>query len=823
MTNDNLVLNDSLGITLSTRAVASTVGRDVSSHQNQLNHSTLESSWNLSNMVERTTLIKTITWRSAINDPAGTVLDKFILPLDLLVNHLNNAPFDNFTYWRGDIDVHFQVNATPMHQGMVKAVYCPLTFIDAFDQVLDDSMSISINPHVNLFANANSSVKLTIPFMSQFNYLNVESGDLIRSSLGSLALVVFNPLESSPNSTQDVTISMFCTFRNSEFKVPRLKDDVRPLRSLKFKPQSSGIVSTVLDIAKPLVMAGVGTLTGGLIPQELLSDGIDLLRGVTGLDNPSDYSNHPIQSFSGPMNYATGPCPIEKLAPFPAEVATIGTDDISMHTDEMAFSHLFSRSTYIGTFDLTVDNTPGEVLASFPVNPNPMVVAARFARQPLIGYFAMPFQLWKGGISYKVEVVSTSLQTCKLFIAFNPGTYRPTETFPLPSIATQYGMAIEVNQGSNTFEFTAPYISQSPFLNVPHSYGFQQSGVSAETTVGYINVVVLNRLICPNNTPTTIHFNVYTAGAEDFIVRNLSTTNIWAPIEDPGEEQDQEPEPKLEMVSVKLNSLSFKPQSLNQIPLNVPEQKEPIVDNPVTLAPSQPQNTGSGTINPGTSLTFKDYCKKLQFSGIREFSSSGTILPLNSFLAIDTNSRNNGLIPYITAPFRCMHGGLRFKLQQVSTSETAALAVMQFRAYYLPPIDRPYTGNVTQEFLSQFQETTVDTGIPYTRLNVSVMNSIQRTLYFEVPYSVIYDFMLTDHRADVTFNSTYTDYGSVLIFADGPIEEFLDTFKVSIHFSFADETRSFGLYKIPVLSRPAPIFPDEYDTTLPITTLRKLF
>lgn len=298
------------------------------------------------------------------------------------------------------------------------------------------------------------------------------------------------------------------------------------------------------------------------------------------------------------------------------------------------------------------------------------------------------------------------------------------------------------------------------------------------------------------------------AGASDYVVRNLSSTNIWGPIED-SRRDDEKP-------------LTFKPQSLNTVPLSVPEQKEPIVDNPTTLAPVQDKpKSDLGTINPGLSLTFKDYCKKLQFSGIRKFAPAGTIYPISSFLAVDESSRNNGLLTYINAPYRCIHGSLRFKVQQVSVLDTAALSVNQIRAYYLPPTNKPYTGNVTEEFLSQFQETTVEAGIPYTRLNVAIMNSIQRTLYFEVPYSVLYTFLLSDHRSDLTFNSPYTDFGSIILFGDG-VATLTETL-LSFHVSFADETRSFGLYKIPVLSRPGPIFPDQFDGSLPVTTLGKLF
>lgn len=760
------VLNDSLGTEVAQRPNQSEAGRASTSVVNT--QSIDERGWVLSQTVVRPSLVSTIEWN--ITHTPGTVLASYNLPRDLIVNSLNSAPFAAFKYWRGNISLQMQVNGSPMHQGIVKAVFIPLTFGTA-SLTRVNPVDVSINEHVTLFANSSSSVKIDIPFVSPLNYLDVTPTYELERSLGTLHIVVWNKLAAPINSSTAVSISLFASMPGSEFKVPRLQQFV-----------AQGVLNTV-------------------------SENDDASRGSI----PSVYENTAPAVFTsvGPMNYAEGKTHVEKLTPFPHHVAKITNADTVTSKDEMSLEYLLTKPSYLGSFNVTINDMPGYGVASFPVNPIAKDFGKNVFRPTLLGYLSMPFQFWQGSLKYRFEFAATSMQTCKLFVAFNPGVFK-VQAYSLQEVTAQYGMTIDLAQGGNVFDYEVPYIAPSPFLEVPHSTD-SADGVTVFNTVGMLNVVVLNRLIAPHSLPTTINCNVYISAGENFRLMNLSACNLWRPVDDiPGDDTvAEEPIPEFE-------SQGNEPQdAFNETP--VAERK--IIDsNPIAkdvIKPFKP-----GTINPGLTMSVADYCKKFQ---LVEFTTSSTPrykkIDLRDMLAITLTSRPKGLLTWFPQMYRSIHGGLRFKIT-IRDSLTIPSIMGQFRVYYLPPLT--YTGgynSITAGFNGQFS---TDPSVPLTRLNVSVVNSIDRTLYFEVPYSVMLNFNLLTNSIDSTYsNSIFTDFGSIYIVNDADDALLSRTF-YTVHAAFADETKCFMLYKVPSLFRDSPIYPDKYEAYV-TNTLKDIF
>jgi len=765
-----------------------------------------ERGWLLAETVLRPSLVDTITW--ATSDAPGSVLATYELPRDLIVNQLNDAPFSTFKYWRGDISLSFQVNASPMHQGIVKAVFIPLTYSTSALQRLNP-LDISINEHVSLYANTSSPANLTIPYLSPLNYLDVRiPGDELASSLGTLYFVVWNQLEAATNSSLIATISVMASLPNSEFKVPRLKPYTRLSKQVprvKFEAQFFGGLKSLITPLTDIAASGISSVTGGLIPKKFISDGIDIVRGLTGLDKPSNYMvSAPTSHVSvGRLNNAVGEVYLDKLTPFPAEVAALNSSDISSRADEMSFAYLLTKSSYLGSFTVSTAQVPGDVLAYFPVNPICTDIGKLTYQPTLLGYVSMPFQFWQGSLKFKFEVSATSLQTTKLFVAFNPGVFTPQTTLDIQTISAQYGRTIDIAQGSNSFEFEVPYIAPTPFLEVPHSNDTTQ-GVTTLNSVGMLHVVVLNRLVCPNNVPTSIAVNVYISGGDNFILRGLSTANLWTPIE---------PAP--------IGKSEFEAQMMAVEPLQSEVVEEKVISDPIPVSKDAIGNSKEGTINPGISLSTRDYLKKYQlvYRDVRlQLPYFKRKIDLRDLVSIEDNVRSTGLLEWFTAPYRCIHGGLRFNISFNGSFSNAALfqsICSQFRVYYLPPLSNTGGYNaITLQFLETFQET-ADPLLNVTRLNVSMINTIDRTLHFEVPYQVLLNFNLTKDEIDLAYaTSHYTDMGSILMFADG-IEGQLqpDDMTITVHVAYADETRAFYLYKVPLLGRSDIYYPDQWEGT----------
>lgn len=741
-----------------------------------------ESNWDLNNLVERTTLVKTFDW--SVTDLSGTILQSYILPNDLLVNHLNKTPFSNMTFWRGNMHIHFQVNATPFHQGLLKAVYIPLTLGVQNADIMANSRSMSINHHVDLFANTNSSVEIVIPFRSPYHYLNIEMINTVFAAfLGTLNLVVFNRLDCSATATQTVTVSVFCHFSDNEFKVPRAV----PLAiQTPFRAQS------LLDPFKKII-------SKHLIPNNFIRDGIDAITGLIGLDKPSDYSRQPPSKvdFTGDFNYANGNVHLNKLSVFPAETAMCDTEILGTSEDEMDMSYLLGKECYLGSFSIDVNAAPGLLIGSFPACPITIPFLNRSSDSTLLQYLSLPFAYWSGGLKVKIQAVSTSMQTCKLMVTFNPTIHNPvTAALDLQQISTQYGMAFEMNQGSNFFEFEVPYVAPTSVLRIPNSNDYGNDGYSSYTSMGSINITVLNRLICPNNTPTRVEFNVYIAAASDFKLYTLSWYNSFVP--------DILPTLK-----------PFRAQSA-VAPLSSDKQNEDMILPVIVTGPTQPIQDIHQSSNFGKSYTLRDYFRKYQRFDPINLTLEQDFFQIN-LAQLLSNAPRNGVFSHFLSMYRAIHGSLRFKFM-IEITNADLTQVLPFtevpliNVYYLSP-DTNYTA-LTPADISQFRLTPTALPDNFTRTTVVSSNSVQRFIEFEVPYNVQFNFSVIADNRTVFVNSEPTaQLGSILInlmtTSPAPTNKYFIT--VVPYVSFSDETRVMMPYRIPFLIRPnGPVFPDTF-------------
>jgi len=162
-------------------------------------------------MTRRFSLITNLPWTTS--DASHQVLAKLRVPQDLITTGLAAAPFSNFTFWNGRINVHYQVTGSPLTQGMVAATFIPLTSTTAIDaSIVSNFSSLSVNQNCYLFPNANTVAQMSIPFNSPQAYLDIADAGGVSSNntLGYIYITVFNALAISASTTDNVSISV-CT------------------------------------------------------------------------------------------------------------------------------------------------------------------------------------------------------------------------------------------------------------------------------------------------------------------------------------------------------------------------------------------------------------------------------------------------------------------------------------------------------------------------------------------------------------------------------------------------------------------------------------
>lgn len=776
-TNNHTDQESSYGVVLSTRPITSIAQRMGHNSTKTASQDVIqEVPWTLTSMLERFSFKQSYPWTSS--QTSHTVLAKLSVPQDLIVNKITSTPFEVFNFWRGDIEVRFQVTGTPFHQGMLAAVFIPLSSINQSDIIIDNFSSMTVNPTCYLFPNANSNSVMTIPFNHPSQYLDLTNASDV---LGTLYLVVFNKLDLSSGASDTVTASLFSRFLRSEFKVPRI----------------SGTTVFAVPESRDLVKSKLGHVTSGLIsqmvdkvlPENVITD--TLVPMFTSLlDKPTDPSQDAtISTLTNRMNFRSGVDHIDKLVTEPTQLfesnnVTFGTDN-----DEMSLAFLKTRYSYLGTFSVSTTDAVGKVVASVPLNPNPNSITLNELNQvPLLTYLSAPFSMWRGSLTFKIQIVATSLQTLKLFAAFNFNTFTVPTTLDVNVATSQYGEAFEINQGTNEIEFTVPFVSTTPYKFVPTSNTY-----SALDTLGYLNIVVLNKLVAPSNTPTTIYANVFIAGGDDYELSTLSLTNNFLP----AVAQSSDISPPLQSTVA-----------------NVDQAEEKIVAPPSNRVQREP-------VVQVMMDSLQDYLKKYQpipalspnffqdkyITYVYPIENLFGYFPTSQLTFATVTSRpttprvSQGLISHFSPLFRQFKGGLRFKISDLSDN---GLSLDTLAVFFSPPLVSPQTAtNMSALFRSNIPLADNDL---YSAVDhpAFVSNSIRLPLHmyggathrcaeFEIPFSSIYQSQVIGKPlVSDTPSQVYRSFGTIFI-----LRTKAEAGPLSLFVSFSDEARLGTLFQVP--------------------------
>jgi hypothetical protein len=798
-----------------------------------------EKPWTLDDIVQRYKFVTAMNYPTTA--PSHTVLGRFRVPQDLVSNNtMTQAPFNNFLYWNGDVVVASQMTATPMGQGCVAMVYIPLSDTNMIESTLIPNFSaLTSNQCCFLFPNTNTSGVLRIKFTSPYSTLNVENtlqGVEQRNTLGYLYFVVFNPLELSTNSSDTVSISLFSYFEDNKFRVPRLNGVQATPRVIK--PQGDDV-----EQPEPSSPNIVEKIANKVLPENVVGDVIDAGLGLFGLDKPTvSKLCEPNKVLSTQyMNFSKGAEYLDKMSLNASDVIAMTQDTFGTTTDEMEYSYLFSKYTYMGSFKVTTAHSVGDVVASFPMNPCPVRIEnGSSSKVPLLQYLCTPYQFWNGEISYKLQIISTINQTCKLMVGFNYGTYTPNTTNIMEQIASQYGQIIEINQGSNVIDFTPPYLAQTPRLHVPNS-----NRPSEYDSLGMINIAVLNRLAAANGAPTSITVNVYIAGGKEFNLSTLTASKDLAPFVSPLPNNNRVVQKKkkyieyvdtdddIEVVEITKNMRKLRPQASAQ-PLITPVS-DIMNENENLISASEDQAHPRPSTAQHYIASTRDLLRKYQlmrsyqvtnppddntadilhirisdYFGNTAVLPSGTLPPTNSLPRFP-----KGNFSLIQMMYRLFKGSLNFKIMPRNPDNIS----YDFAVYYQPPSYNVGAIQTNRSILPQIKNQlnrTEDDALAYntrqaneygypisTRLPVHYVNGINKTAEFTVPYSSRLLSILSS-QGPLTENSIenteLTDLGDLYILFTSNQLRRAENLYFDVFMSLSDDARFGTQFTVPELA-----------------------
>ena len=740
-TVEHVQLDDTFGVNIHTRPMGSHSVRPgaVNVHE----HSVIrEPAWDITKWVQRPQVVSSVPWTTS--NATTTVLANLLLPQDLLVTKFLKSPFDSFKYWRGTIEFHLQTSGTPFHQGTIIAAYLPnMTSSGLVGRYADNFAALTTMQHVILQANTSTSACLTIPFINPFMYIDKDETYTFKRSTGRLIVVVFNPLKAASGASTSINVTTVVQFKDSQFKIPRY--------------QAEGLIEKTFGISGGMILQR-------MLPRNIIADTVDLALGLVGLDRPTSIQRSmPMKALgTGYMNSSIDIDYIDKFSLFPSKLQEIDASTFGVSDNETMLQSLLPRYSYIGTFEQTTTDAPGKLLASVPLCPFPVPIVPTNNTSgpfnsyrnyiPLIQYLSLPYHFWKGGLSFKIQVVGTSFHNTKIFAAIQYGRYgTPDASVSIAQATNQYGYAFEVNQGSTEFEFVVPYVSMFHQLTTSGSVDYIYND---RTCMGTLCIYVLNELAVSNNVPADISYNVYIAGASDFALNTLSSNNQAVyPLTTAGE--------------------AFVAESLFEDPPTVAMQTDKNVISPNTNT-SQRDDLGDQSV-----LSVLQQHKKytLVYSGVLVGSKSASLFRafrvnnLFSTFAVEAApflrpTWSTSLLA-TSAMYRGFRGPIRFKIVMRSSYPSQS-----FKVFYLPPRSN-FNNSIVQNFISSLADDStsiVNRNRPWN--HVHMVNSIDKTAEIEVPYTVDGNFVIPGYNGGelgvlvIQFDPVYMPVESVSSTAD---------------------------------------------------------
>nr|WIR83953.1 MAG: polyprotein [Ulva picorna-like virus 4] len=845
-----------------TTSVSTKLGYNTS--HNESDNAIQEQPWTIDDIMQRFKFVG--SYPVPTTATSHEVIAKLRVPHDLIdSNSATQAPFDNFIFWNGDIHIHSQMTASPTVQGCVALVFVPLTSQQTIESTIIPNFSaLTVNQVNYLFPNTNTSADMIIKYNSPYSNLNIRDTSLVsqENTLGYLYYVVINPIQLSTSSSDNIAISTFTHFENNKFKVPRMagittrykaKARGQSLPTGTPQPSSKGLVSGIVD---------------KILPDNVIGDVIDVAAGIFGLDNPTISSlQEPTKVVSTqPMNFHVGAEYIDKLTINPSATTPITQDTFATTCDEMNHEYLYSKFSYLGSFAVTTADPLGKVVASFPMNPCPNRIENGTTTQvPLLQYISSLYEFWNGSLTYRFQIISTMMQTCKLMIGLNYGEYEPEASGLMERVASQYGQIIEINQGSNTIDITVDYIAGTPSLHVPCS-----NTPSKFDTMGMVNVAILNPLVATTGAPDNITINTYIAGSKTFNLNTLSASKNLQPyfpvklssiikkkkkiyIKEESESEDIE---VIDMDPPKpLRRFNIRGQSASQ-PVITPQSEIDTIDEENLVSKSEstaPRMPVAQVYVPGT----RELLKKYQMYGTLNLppvtlqnESNVVRIRLNSLFGRSAISALTsptaeyapplGIFTHIQGMYRLFKGGLNFKIMPRVYSN--ALGAANFSVVYQPPV---YTTTPTQVDLTEtiknqmymsFENATnknarQELQLPYcTRLPIHYVNGINKTAEFTVPFSSRFLSVVStlgDNSENELRTAEIADLGDIYIIYNFDSRSSVDDREaMDIFFSFSDDARFGTLFNVPQLTTYSYVDatgivtsspqPDNYGTGAPV-------
>jgi hypothetical protein len=440
------------------------------------------------------------------------------------------SKLQNYAFIRGNLKLKIVTNASPFLYGSVRAVYRPLpsfkasTISSTFPSAL---LPYSQLPGVWVTPAHSEGAEFTCPFIFPRSFARVGVATEV-SDLGSLDLVVYNPLLSANGAVSSVTVQIFAWLEDVTLAGPTLG------AALQADEYGVGAVSApasaVAAAAKSLSKAPViGTFAKATEIGASAVSNIAKLFGFTNvpvIEDTSPVRNSPFpQIASAEIGYVH-----EKLALDPKNELSIDPSIAGLSgQDELEIAHFAQRESFLTSSTWSSSTSPDTSLFTSRVLPGLGYASGNTRDFTPMALLSTMFRNWRGDIIFRFRFIATPFHKGRVRISYDPYSASLQTT----GDTGPYVMNRIVDLGAETdVEFRVPYQQALPWCY--NSALFSSTAWSTATspgvalqdtfTNGLISVKVLTALSGPTST-SSVAMQVFVRGADNLEFTNPSIGN----------------------------------------------------------------------------------------------------------------------------------------------------------------------------------------------------------------------------------------------------------------------------------------------------------
>lgn len=452
---------------------------------------------------------------------------------------------------RYTLNVRVQFAATPFHQGLfaLAAQYGGSVSPTNFDRTFR-SYTVTNLPHVRVDLSEMTMAELKVPYLAATEFSPVDATDTnITSCICLTTVMPVSTVTGMNPPTYEIyyylsDIELFGADNNQPSTITLqsgLSDFGRELKDARILSRGLSQVSKIANFAGRHIPS-LQAFTGPVEWVAGTMSGVAKYFGYSKplLQDPVVRTYRTIYASDNQVDVPAASFPIGLMQSNTLEMTKdIGATDV----DEMALQYVLQQWSQICLGFISTGNVHGAVVYASPVSPScfwfrqPTAVPycnRSFPKNSSVSGGAttnciMPsslmnisslFRMWRGSVKYRITFAKTKFHGGRFMISFNPGYTERVNNFSnfttitgpeVVSGLTQpygYSQIMDLRDG-NVFEFTVPYMLESPYV------GFCSS-------VGGISIVCIDPLQVTASVAVGIHFLVEVCGGDDYEVADFA-------------------------------------------------------------------------------------------------------------------------------------------------------------------------------------------------------------------------------------------------------------------------------------------------------------